>query len=148
MNEETKSSYKNPRVGKGSKTDTYKRWKKDGVLNDKLLLIEGYARDGATESNIAEILGIHQNTLIKLKNEYKDVSEALRKGKEIVDFAVENSLLKKALNGDVTAQIFWLKNRKPAQWRELKEVNLQNELVNINLSGIVNDKGKLELKND
>ena len=78
----TKSNYKNPRVGQGSKTDTYGRWKMDGILNDKLLLMEGYARDGATEKQIADALGISQNTLINMKTKYGDVSEALRKGKE------------------------------------------------------------------
>ena len=73
--EETKSDYHNPTVGKGSKIDTYGSWKRDGVLNDKLLLMEGYARDGATEKQIAEALGISQNTLINMKSQYGDVRE-------------------------------------------------------------------------
>ena len=65
--EETKSDYRNPRVGKGSKTDTYTGWKRDGVLNDKLLLIEGLTRDGATNKQVAEALGIHVNTLTNMR---------------------------------------------------------------------------------
>lgn len=150
-NDENKSDYRNPRVGEGTKTDTYTRWKMDGVLNDKLLLIEGYARDGATEKQIAEAFGISHNTLINLKTKYSDVSEALRKGKEVVDYAVENALLRKALSGDTTAIMFWLKNRKPSQWRDLKEVNanLQDGFVNIDLSGIiarVGEKNHLEVE--
>ena len=91
--------------------------------NDKLLLIEGYARDGAKEKDIAEALGISHNTLVNLKSKYTEINEALRKGKEIVDYAVENALLRKALSGDTTAQMFWLKNRKPSQWRDLRELN-------------------------
>lgn len=142
--EETKSDYRNPRVGKGSKTDTYTGWKRDGVLNDKLLLIEGLTRDGATNKQVAEALGIHVNTLTNMRANYRDVSEALRKGKEIVDYAVENALLRKALSGDVTAQQFWLRNRKPAQWRDIKELNakLQEGFVNIDLSGIVSEVNK------
>lgn len=137
--EETKSSYRNPRVGKGSKTSIYDRWKQDGVLNDKLLLMEGYARDGATDIQIAEAFGINPNTLRNMRNLHGDVSEALRKGKEIVDYAVENALLRKALNGDTTAIMFWLKNRKPDKWRDLKEVNanLQDGFVNIDLTGVI-----------
>ena len=151
--EETKSDYKNPRVGKGSKNSIYDNWKRDGILNDKLLLIEGYARDGAKEYQIAEALGISQNTLITMKAEHSDVSEALRKGKEIVDYAVENALLRKALSGDTTAITFWLKNRKPSQWRDLKEVNanIRDGYVNLDLSGIVakvNEKGHLEVEKD
>ena len=44
--------------------------------------------------------------------------QALKKGKAVVDFAVENALLKNALAGDTTAQIFWLKNRKRDKWRD------------------------------
>ena len=36
----------------------------------------------------------------------------------MADFEVESALFKKAKMGDVTAQIFWLKNRKPKQWRD------------------------------
>lgn len=36
----------------------------------------------------------------------------------MVDFAVEGALLNAALSGNVTAQIFWLKNRMPDAWRE------------------------------
>lgn len=152
-NEYTKSDYRNPRVGQGSKIDTYGSWKRDGVLNDKLLLMEGYARDGATEKQISEALGISHNTLINMKTKYGDVAEALRKGKEIVDYAVENALLRKALGGDTTAIMFWLKNRKPSQWRDLKEVNanLQDGFVNIDLSGVVakiGEKNHLELEVD
>lgn len=134
MSEKTK-----PKTGKGSKTDTYTRWKMDGVLNDKLLLIEGYARDGATEYQIAEAIGIHKNTLVRMKLEHSEISEALRKGKEIVDYAVENALLRKALSGDVTAMIFWLKNRKPHQWRDLKELNsnMKDGFVNLDFTGII-----------
>ena len=151
--EETKSDYHNPKVGKGSKIDTYGSWKRDGVLNDKLLLMEGYARDGATEKQIAEALGISQNTLINMKSQYGDVSEALRKGKEIVDYAVENALLRKALGGDVTAITFWLRNRKPDKWRDIKELNanLQDGFVNLDFSGIVaklGEKNHLELEVD
>ena len=149
--EKTKSKYKNPKVGKGSKTSIYDGWKRDGVLNDKLLLMEGYARDGATDKQIAEAFGISHNTLINMKNDHGDVSEALRKGKEIVDYAVENALLRKALGGDTTAIMFWLKNRKPNQWRDLKEVNanLKDGFVNLDLSGIVakvGEKNHLELE--
>ena len=151
--EETKSNYKNPTVGKGTKTDTYTRWKQDGVLNDKLLLIEGYARDGAKEYQIAEALGISHNTLINMKANYSEVSEALRKGKEIVDYAVENALLRKALSGDTTAITFWLRNRKPDKWRDLKEINasLKDGFVNFDFTGImakIGDKGHLEVEVD
>lgn len=88
-----------------------------------LTLLEGWARDGLTDVQIADKLKITVSTLYEWKKRFPTFSEALKKGKEIVDYEVENALLKRALSGDVTAQIFWLKNRRPDKWRD-KQDNL------------------------
>lgn len=62
------------------------------------------------------------------KNRYSEICEALKKGKEVVDFEVENALLQTALSGNVTAQIFWLKNRKPDKWRDKPIENNMDDL--------------------
>lgn len=95
----------------------YQRW----LEPDGLLLLEGWARDGLTDEQIAHNMGITAKTLYVWKNEYSDICEALKKGKEVVDYQVENALLNKALGGDTTAQIFWLKNRRPDKWRDKPE---------------------------
>lgn len=92
-------------------------------------------------------MGISLSTFYVWKERFPDISEAIKKGKEIIDFEVEQALLKRALgytytetrkeidaNGkkkvivtekrvepDTTAQIFWLKNRKPDKWRNNPE---------------------------
>lgn len=66
-------------------------------IKDKLILIEGWAREGLTDKQIANNLGIGLTTFYKHKKEHSEVSEALKKGKEIIDFEVENALLKRAL---------------------------------------------------
>jgi len=88
------------------------------LTDDGLTLLEGWSRDGLTDEQIAGNIGIVTSTLYEWKNKYSEISEALKKGKEIVDYEVENSLLKKALSGDTTAIIFWLKNRRPNKWRD------------------------------
>ena len=130
---------------------------------DKLILLEGWARDGLTDEQIAKNIGINRTTLYDWKKKETNIADALKKGKEVIDFEVENALLKRALgyeyeeetyeNGiltkkvkkqvppDTTAQIFWLKNRKKEQWREKVEVvktdeDLQN--INKNISNIAN----------
>ncbi|WAK79796.1 terminase small subunit [Flavonifractor phage Chenonceau] len=91
---------------------------------------------------------ISPSTLYEWKAKYPEISEALKKGKEIVDIQVENALLKRALGyeymeerveisekdgrkviqttktalPDTTALIFWLKNRRPDKWRDKPEV--------------------------
>ena len=109
-----------------------------------LLKIEGWARDGLTDEQIAHNMGIAYSTLREWRDSYSALSAALKRGKEVVDRMVENALLKRALGyeyeevsekyelgilterkvtkkqvvPDTTAQIFWLKNRKPADWRD------------------------------
>lgn len=119
----------------------------DWITPDGLLLIEGWARDGLTEGQISKNIGIAEQTLNVWKNKYPEIKESLKKGKAPVDQLVENTLLKRALGysyqettvdnitndkgsevrskvitkhmaPDVTAQIFWLKNRRPDKWRD------------------------------
>lgn len=126
-------------------------------VKDKLTLVEGWARDGLTNEQIAKNLGIGKTTFYKMIKEHSELSEHLKKGKEIIDYEVENALLKRALGykyeektyesiydkeldmhterltkrvtkqvaPDTTALIFWLKNRKPKQWRD--KVDIEGE---------------------
>lgn len=123
---------------------------------DKLILLEGWARDGLTEEQIANNIGISRQSLWEWKKKEVDILNALKKGKEVVDIEVENALLKRALGytitlkkqkvdkegcvhdlfedvhvpGDTTAQIFWLKNRRKQQWRDKVEFETNNEELN------------------
>ncbi len=121
-------------------------------VEPKLILIEGWARDGLTDEQIAKNLNIAYSTFKEYKNKYPAFSATLKRGKEIVDYEVENALLKRALgyeydevtyeNGeevkrvtkqvapDTTAQIFWLKNRKADKWRDKKDVEHSGEINN------------------
>ena len=92
------------------------------LTQDGLTLLKGWARDGATDEILAKKMGISPSTLYEWKNKFPEISEALKKGKEIVDFEVENAMLKAIENGNVTAMIFWLKNRQPEKWRDKPEI--------------------------
>ena len=111
----------------------YEYW----LTPEGLLLLEGWARDGLTDEQISENMGIVPSTLYRWKNEYEEISEALKKGKEVVDYQVENALLCNAIKGDTTAQIFWLKNRRPDKWRDKRDlehsggINVQNQYENM-----------------
>ena len=99
----------------------YEYW----LTEEGLLLLEGWARDGLTDEQIAHNIGISTSTLNNWKNKYVEILESLKKGKEVIDYEVENALLQNALNGNITAQIFWLKNRKPKQWKD--KVDIEGE---------------------
>lgn len=126
----------------------FQRW----LTPDGLTLLEGWARDGLTEVQIARKMRIGERTLTDWKTRFPAILAALKKGKEVVDIEVENALLKRALGyeytetmveesedgfktrrtkkfipPDVTAQIFWLKNRRPEVWREKQVVEVSEE---------------------
>lgn len=125
-------------------------------VEPKLVLIEGWARDGLTDEQIAKNLGIAYSTFKEYKKKYSAFSATLKKGKEVVDIQVENALLKRALGyeyeevkeeyecgelakttrtkkqiaPDVTAQIFWLKNRRPDKWRDKQDIKVDGNINN------------------
>lgn len=99
------------KMGRKSKYDEF-------IDRGGLTLVQGWARDGLTDDQIAHNIGIRRSTLYEWKNKHTDFADSIKKSKEVADFEVENALYKKALSGDVTAQIFWLKNRKPDKWRD------------------------------
>ncbi|WP_373241554.1 hypothetical protein [Mediterraneibacter gnavus] len=95
----------------------YEEW----LEPEGLLRIEGWARDGLTEEQIAHNMGISAKTLYNWKEKHLQLLQSLKRGKEVVDRQVENALFENAINGNTTAQIFWLKNRKPDKWRDKQE---------------------------
>lgn len=88
----------------------YKEW----LTEEKLTLLKGWKRNGLTDEQIAHNMGIHVRTLWRWKAEHKEMKEALRIGKEVANFIVENKLFQKAIEGNTTAMVFWLKNN----WRD------------------------------
>ena len=140
------------RVGR---TGKFAEW----LTEEGLLRIEGWARDGLIDEQIAHNMGIAYSTFRDWCGKFPALSAALKKGKAPVDIEVENALLKRALGQivkvkkpiklkhkgqipgkglieeerieyaeeevyippDTTAQIFWLKNRKPGRWRDKVE---------------------------
>lgn len=67
------------------------------LTDDGLLLLECWSRDGMKLKDIAFNMGISGSKLSQWRNQYEEIDEALRSGKEVVDYRVENALLKAAL---------------------------------------------------
>ncbi len=130
------------------------------ITKEGLIKIEGWARDGLTDEQIAQNMGIRRQTLYEWIKRFPVISDTLKRGKVVIDRQVENALLKRALGyeyeevteesikdpdsgeyemsitkrvkkqmaPDVTAQIFWLKNRKPADWRDKRDIELSGDI--------------------
>lgn len=134
----------NQPAGRAGRKGKYEYWR----TPDGLILLEGWARDGLTDEQIAHNLGISRSTLAEWKKRFSDISDALKKGKEVVDYEVENALLKRAVGfyftekkteigpegeqekytttvkyvpPDTAAAFIWLKNRCPDKWRDKPE---------------------------
>lgn len=88
----------------------YKKW----LESENLVLLEGWKRNGLTDKQIAGNMGISVNTLNKWKQRFVQIRQALKIGHESANYAVERKLFQKAINGNTTAMIFWLKNN----WRD------------------------------
>lgn len=85
---------------------------------DGLTLLEGWARDGLTREQIAGLMGIGLRTFYKWQKKYPQIAQAMKRGRELVDYQVEAALLDKALGGDLRAQMYWLNNRRADKWQE------------------------------
>ena len=130
---------------------TGRKEKYDSEVKPHLLKISAWARDGLVDLDIAKNLDICEATFYKYKREKPEFAEALRVGKEEADILVENAMFKKAIGyaydevtyekqgdelvevkrvkkeaaPDTTAQIFWLKNRKSADWRDKRHEEVE-----------------------
>lgn len=89
----------------------YAKW----LLPDNLLRLQAWARDGLSDEQMAHNIGITTTTLYDWKKKYPAFSEALARGKEVVDIEVENALLKRAKGYDyieTTSELIADKNAK------------------------------------
>lgn len=110
---------------------------------------EKLCRLGATDIEVADFFEVDVRTLYRWKGENEEFCQALKAGKDVSDERVERSLFSRAtgyehdevdikvIGGavvqtpirkfyppDTTAAIFWLKNRRPAEWRDKVEQEL------------------------
>lgn len=135
----------------------YEYW----LTEEGLLKLEDWARQGLTDEQIAENMGVSRTTLYNWRNKHIDILNTLKKGKDIVDIQVENALLKRALGykteeirveeecgvttkkititkeipPDPTSIIFWLKNRRADKWREKREIEHSADIRPIVITG-------------
>lgn len=130
----------------------------DWIDEDHLILIEGWSRDGYSYSDIANKIGISIGALVNWRTKYPEIAKALKNGREIVDYKVENALLKSALGyttqeskvtvlmrgtkvvekttetttkeqaPNVLAIQTWLYNRLPNKWKNTRNRSLIDEL--------------------
>lgn len=125
------------------------------LTEEGLIQLEAWARLGLSDVQIAHNMGIHPSTLYEYYQQFQEISEAIKRGKAVADYEVENALYKSARGFEYdevtyeidketgkqveikrvtkimppsnTAQIFWLCNRKHAEWRQKQQVEVAQE---------------------
>jgi hypothetical protein len=110
------------------------RGRKKEVPSQKVDLgeVEKLAELGFTDVEIASWFGLSERTITNYKKDPEFLA-VLKRGKMNADREVLRSLYKNAtVKNNVTAQIFWLKNRQPERWRERHELNIQEERPEVN----------------
>jgi hypothetical protein len=95
---------------------------------EKIDQIEQLASQGLGPYQISKALGISWDTLDRNKKKNSEIAEAIKKGKAKGLAKVTNSLFNSANDGNVTAQIFYLKNRDPDSWADRQDVNYKIDI--------------------
>jgi len=86
------------------------------------------ASAGLIIAEMAAAWGVSATTVYNWQKAHPEFLAALKEGADTVDDQIEQSLYKKALKGDTTAMIFWLKNRRPNRWRDQYIQRLEGEV--------------------
>lgn len=114
---------------------------------EHLVTARALAKLGATNQEMAEAFGVSLSTLNLWKVQHQEFSDSIKSGKEVADDRVVDSLYNRAMGfshpdtdirvvdgaivetpmvkhypPDTTAAIFWLKNRRPEEWRDKQEI--------------------------
>ena len=86
------------------------------VLSDKQIIELEALASVLTKQQIADYFGIGLTTLKEIEKRQPEVSDSYKKGKVKQIANMGNNLVKLAMDGNVTANIFYLKTQ--AHWKE------------------------------
>lgn len=88
------------------------------ITDDVCNKAEQYAAEGLTQEQIATALGMGERTLYEKVKKFPQFAQAIKRGQAKGIQEVANALFQNAMKGNVTAQIFFLKNRSPETWKD------------------------------
>ena len=100
---------------------------------EKLQLLEEWSTQGLYIKDIAAKMGISVTTVYDWMNKNPKIAAAIKKGRDKSIDMVENALFKSAINGNVTAMIFYLKNRAPERYKDRVDNNINTYIKDIKL---------------
>ena len=103
------------------------------ITPNGLTLIGCWTRDGLDFNQIAERIGIDRNTFLKWRKKYPEIADAVAVNKELIDYKVENALLKAALGytTEETTVTVGAKAVGGEMYQVLKETKTKNVAPNV-----------------
>lgn len=126
----------------------YEKW----LEKDNLLLLNGWKRSGLSDEQMAKNMGISRRTYYNWQAKFPEIKKVTTLGHEHANFMVENALFKKAINGHVTAMIFWLKNNMRERYSDTQRSELEDKLTATQIEKVKLDmeiaKKKAEMLSD
>jgi hypothetical protein len=151
---------------KNKKSNAGRKSKYETHVKPKLHLITQWCKNGSTDEQIYKKLRISKDSFYDYKKKHPEFTDALKIGKDDADDLVESALFKRALGyeyeeteesetynpetgqtvktrkiikhlvADTTAQIFWLKNRRPDRWRNNDRLDINTTSAQVEDSAI------------
>ena len=114
------------------------------LTKDLLEQIELHASRGLSQQQICNALGISETWWYDAKQKSAEISESFKRGKAKGLAEVSNAIYEQALNGSTGAACFFLKNRDPDRWSDVKSVNA----LQINVGKMTDTQLLEELRSD
>lgn len=103
-----------------AKKNGYTDWENE----EGLAKIEAWAGEGLTKAEIAHNCGVSRNAFCEWRKKSPCIEGAIKRGEEAAIDLVENALFSAACSGNITAQIFFLKNRRPDLWKDKRDTEI------------------------
>ena len=96
---------------------------------EKLNLVRNWKMNGLTNEEVAKNMGIARSILYEWQKRFPELKDALKTGKAEANAIVENKLFQKAVKGNMTAIIFYLKNNMRDKYNDSQIGPEERELV-------------------
>ena len=114
------------------------------ITEDFLEKVEHLATRGLSQQQVCHALGFSETWWYDAKQKNSDISDSFKRGQAKGLAEVSNAIYEQALNGSTGAACFFLKNRDPDRWSDVKSVNA----VQINISKMTDTQLLEELRSD
>jgi|TARA_B100000959_G_scaffold144531_1_gene151807 hypothetical protein len=122
-----------------------KRGPKPRLITEEFLeKVEHLAARGLSQQQVCDALGFSETWWYDAKQKNSDISESFKRGAARGLAEVSNAIYEQALNGSTGAACFFLKNRDPDRWSDVKSVNA----VQINVGKMTDTQLLDELRSD